>query len=181
MTTKHIFHNFTEGPFTGYWNGKAYTFQPGVKKYYPKGIAEHFAKHLTNEILTKDGNAVYASPKKPLQVPAFMEIFNKACLLEEVADEDNLDIDELAPADEPSMNIKVEQKPAIDKYDASQNDSPGPGGKPQIIGGGAKEDNTNGQDENASTTESEEVPETPVVPNGSEESQFEGINLEDKK
>jgi len=130
MTRKYIFHNFTENSFTGYWNGKAYTFKPGTKKYYPKGIAEHFAKHRTNEILTETGkgNERYTSPKKPLEVPAFMDIFNKARLIEEVPDEDNLDIDEISGAAEPSMNVKVEPKPEIDPYDSSKNNVTGPGG-----------------------------------------------------
>ena len=162
MTTKFIFHNFTDKPFTGYWNGKAYTFKPGVKKYYPKGIAEHFAKHLTNEILTADNKERYTSPKKPLEVPLFMDIFNKSCLLEEVPDEDNLDIDEISGAEEPSMNIKTEQKPAIDPYDSSQNNVVGPGAKAQIIGSTIEDDTS-------------EALVAPAEPAG-DESTFEGAD-----
>lgn len=135
MTTKYIFHNFTTKPFTGYWNGKAYTFKPGVKKYYIKGIAEHFAKHLTNQVLTESGKETFTSPKKPQEVPVFMEVFNKALLTEEVPDEDNLEIPEgEVESDVPSMNIKVAPRQAVDPYDARAQSATGPGSAPQVIG-----------------------------------------------
>jgi len=134
MTTKYIFHNFTEKPFTGYWNGKAYTFKPGVKKEYVKGIAEHFAKHLANQVLTESGKETFTSPKKPLEVPAFMEVFNKALLTEEIPDEGNLDIDGGGDdIDQPSMNIRVKAPQPIDPYDASAQPAAGPGSAPQVI------------------------------------------------
>lgn len=132
--TKYIFFNFTIKPFTGYWNGKAYTFKPGVKKYYEKGIAEHFAKHLTNEILTETGKEVYCSPKKPEDVPAFMDIFNKALLVEETPDEDNLDIGGADVINEPSMNINVKPRKVNDPYDSKSQPAVGPGTAPQVIG-----------------------------------------------
>ena len=134
MTKKYIFHNFTDKDFTGYWNGKPYTFKPGVKRYYQKGIAEHFAKHLTNQILTESDKERYTSPKQPEQVPVFMEVFNKALLIEEVPDEDNLDIDGGEVVNEPSMDIKVVKRENIDIYDASKNAVTGPENAPQIIG-----------------------------------------------
>lgn len=82
-----LFTNFTEQEFTGYWDGKAKKFDPGQSLYMPDYLARHFAKHLTNrELLRVDanGNPVYrdgekmTSPKKPEDVPLFMEIFNKA-------------------------------------------------------------------------------------------------------
>lgn len=135
MTTKYIFHNFTNKPFTGYWDGKAYTFKPGVKKYYVKGIAEHFAKHLANQVLTESNREIYTSPKKPQDVPVFMEVFNKALLTEEVPDEDNLDIPGGdVQSDIPSMNIKVTPRTPIDPYDARTQPAVGPGSAPQIVG-----------------------------------------------
>ena len=135
MATKYIFHNFTTKPFTGYWNGKAYTFKPGIKKYYDKGIAEHFAKHLTNEILTASGKETYTSPKKPQEVPVFMEVFNKALITEEVPDEDNLDIPGgNIESDVPSMNVRVAPRKEIDPYDAHAQPATGPGSAPQVIG-----------------------------------------------
>jgi len=141
MTTKYIFHNFTTKPFTGYWNGKAYTFKPGVKKYYIKGIAENFAKHLANQVLTENGKETFTSPKKPNEVPVFMEVFNKALLTEEVPDEDNLDIPGgEVESDVPSMNIKVAPRAPIDPYDAHSQPATGPGSAPQIIGEASEEE-----------------------------------------
>lgn len=81
-----LFHNFSDKPFTGYWNGKGRTFKPGDRKYMPKYLAEHYAKHLVNSVLIAQGKETSVSPKKPEQVPAFMELFNQAFILE---DEDN--------------------------------------------------------------------------------------------
>lgn len=132
---KTFFHNFTEKPFTGYWNGKRYTFKPGIQKEYPPLIARHFAKHLTNEVLTASGKDQYASPKKPDEVPQFMEIFNKAFIVEEVAAEDDLDLDTGGEdADEPSMSIRTKPRESIDPYDAGKNQTTGPGNAPQVIG-----------------------------------------------
>lgn len=78
-----MFHNFSSKPFTGYWNGKARTFQPGDRKFMPKYLAEHYAKHLVNRELIEAGKETSVSPKKPEQVPAFMELFNKAFVLED--------------------------------------------------------------------------------------------------
>ncbi len=143
MSYKFIFHNFTKDPFIGYWNGKAYTFKPGIKKYYPELIARHFAKHLTNQLLIEKEQIRYTSPKKPNEVPIFMEIFNKAFLVEELPDEDNLDIDGSGGEEltEPSMNITTKKREVIDPYDASTNKVV-PAGPPQVIGDVTPEDDT---------------------------------------
>lgn len=82
-----LFTNFTDQDFTGYWDGKGKKFAPGQTLYMPDYLARHFAKHLVNrELLRTDGNGnlVYkdgdkmTSPKKPEDVPLFMELFNKA-------------------------------------------------------------------------------------------------------
>lgn len=135
-----IFHNFTEKPFTGYWNGKAYTFQPGAKKQMQASIAQHFAKHLTNKILMEKGGEFenYTSPKKPEQVPAFMELFEKACImLDDQVDEIGLTPDPVTGRYErgPSMNIDVQPRRATDPYDASAQPQVGPGGKSTVITG----------------------------------------------
>jgi len=142
------FINFTEKPFTGYWNGKPYTFQPGQKKEHLNSmIAAHFAKHLANQVLTESGKEQYCSPKKPNEVPQFMQVFNKAYFLEgngqEVDRETGLPADgtvtgvqATATPDEPSMNIKTVPRAIIqnDPYDAHAAPQFGPGGKPQVIG-----------------------------------------------
>jgi hypothetical protein len=144
---RYIFFNFTNKDFTGYWNGKPYTFKPGVKKYYPKGIAEHFAKHLTNQILTETGKEVYTSPKKPSEVPAFMEIFNKALLVEKTPDSDNLEIEGHDGLEEPSMNVRTQKRQEEDLYDAHSQPAVGPGSAPQVIGEEVAEDDNEGYEE----------------------------------
>lgn len=81
------FTNFTNQEFIGYWDGKAKTFPSGSSLYMPDYLAKHFAKHLTNQELLRtkvDGSLVYAggdkmtSPKRPEDVPMFMELFDKA-------------------------------------------------------------------------------------------------------
>ena len=132
---KALFHNFTDTPFTGYWDGKAYTFNPGVKKYYPAGIAAHFAKHLTNKVLNEKGLEVYTSPKKPEDTPQFMDIFNKAYIPQtEVEGQDDLEIAG-NEVEGPSMNIKTKPGKVVDPYDARNNPVGGPGDAPQIIAG----------------------------------------------
>lgn len=82
-----LFTNFSNEDFTGYWDGKGKTFKAGQSMYMPDYLAQHFAKHLTNRELLRlkpDGSPVYkdgekmTSPKKPEQVPLFMELFDKA-------------------------------------------------------------------------------------------------------
>ena len=133
MNIKYSFHNFTDKPFTGAWNGKPYTFNPGKKQEYPKLIAEHFAKHLTNQILTDSGKETFTSPKKPKEVPQFMEIFQKALIMEEIAEADNLGIESERSEDEPSMNIQTKPREAVDPYDANATPQTGPGNAPETI------------------------------------------------
>lgn len=85
-----LFTNIWDKSFTGFWNGKPRTFKPGEKKYMPAYLAEHFAKHLANKMLeemnTPDSIASM-SPKKPEQTPLFIDLFSKACIIEEDQDE----------------------------------------------------------------------------------------------
>lgn len=110
------FHNFTDRPFTGHWNGKAKTFAPGAKQLMPAFLAEHFAKYLTNDVLIREGKEIYTSPKKPLDVPQFMDLFNKAFIAEKRIEGGN-EIDDLigsaaadVSSDEVSSNIKPQVK-----------------------------------------------------------------------
>src|SRR6185436_15033421 len=73
-----LFINVGSKPFTGYWDGKARTFKPSEQMWMPDFLARHYAKHLTNQLLLEDGKETMTSPKRPEQVPAFMEIFNRA-------------------------------------------------------------------------------------------------------
>lgn len=143
------FHNFSIEAFTGYWNGKPKTFQPGEKVYMPAYLAEHFAKHLANRELIRAGKDTYTSPKFPRQVPVFMEVFNKA-YIPDTAPAANNEIDaEIARAKaEPSMNVEIKKPANIDEGPAAaqsaiagetperelDTENPtGPGKAPQVI------------------------------------------------
>lgn len=81
-----LFFNFTDKPFTGYWDGRARTFKAGEKMYMEEWRARHYAKHLTNKVLLEQGKENSTSPKFPEQVPDFINIFNKACIVEQDQD-----------------------------------------------------------------------------------------------
>jgi len=95
-----LFKNWTEEEFTGHWNGKPRTFEPGESIYMPEFLARHFAKYLTNRELLRvnskgipryKGGEKMTSPKKPEDVPLFMELFNKAFQLDDDTEEDKKD------------------------------------------------------------------------------------------
>lgn len=125
-----LFTNFTNEVFNGYWDGKKKPFAPGQSLYMPDYLAKHFAKHLVNQELLKrkeDGSLVYkdgekfVSPKKPEEVPIFMELFNKAFTpdeTEELGDKKD-DIDTL-------INVANKNK-------NKEKESPQDPTKPQII------------------------------------------------
>lgn len=136
--TNATFHNFTEEPFTGYWDGKPKTFKPGDRVYMPAYLAEHFAKHLANRELIKAGKEVYTSPKNPSQAPQFMEVFRKAFIADVEAKEKNTIDDEIAKAQVPSMDIRVEEPKRFDNGPAAAMAAEdamvaGPGSEPQVI------------------------------------------------
>lgn len=96
-----IFRNFTDKPFVGYWNGRKRTFKPGSETFMEEGLARHFAKHLTNDVLLNEPdkakrklNESYTSPKNPEQVPAFWEVFSQAFEID--AESEDMDADEAA-------------------------------------------------------------------------------------
>lgn len=144
------FLNFTNKPFTAYWNGKPYTFNPGQKKeHLNESIAAHFAKHLANQVLTEKGKEQYCSPKKPTDVPEFMTTFNKAFFMEsdgqEFDAETGLSVNEASGinnVDQVGSNIKVKPKVSTDPYDSRSNAQLGPDDKPQIIGEAVDDEST---------------------------------------
>lgn len=81
-TGEAIFFNWTDKPFVGEWDGQTRTFQPGERANLAAYRARHYASHLTNQVLNELGGVyeTYCSPKRPQDVPAFMERFNKAYL-----------------------------------------------------------------------------------------------------
>lgn len=100
-----LFTNFTDQDFIGYWDGKSKKIPAGKSLWMPGYLAAHLAKILANKELVRkvDGKEKYkggetmTSPKKPSDVPLFMELFNKAFTPDETEDmgDKNDDIDAL--------------------------------------------------------------------------------------
>jgi hypothetical protein len=134
-----LFFNFTNKPFTGYWDGKPRTFKPGQKQYMEEWRARHYAKHLTNQVLLEQGKENATSPKFPLQVPEFMEIFNKACIIEEDQPEEQDESDLINKQHEATMNIPVNKpttkKPEVKAGKGAKVPTLVDGKEPQIITG----------------------------------------------
>lgn len=94
------FTNYTKEAFTGYWDGKPYTYQPGQQKVMQAFKAFHFAEGLANRELLRikidpktgekmrlpNGTPMYevphgdafVSPKDPEGVPEFKNRFLQA-------------------------------------------------------------------------------------------------------
>lgn len=110
-----VFHNFTDKPFIGYWDGRPHTFKPGQQVMMSLSLAEHYAKHLTNSILFEMGQITAMSPKKPLEVKVFMNIFNKACIYNEQNDVQTPTEADIAVHNfkdvTPKVKTKVDNKP----------------------------------------------------------------------
>lgn len=125
------FHNFTDEPFIGMWDGRKKVFKPGAKLLMPESLAAHYATHLANRELIKMGEFTSTSPKKPAEVPKFKELFDKACIIDEDSYEE----------DENDMDIAILNDPTNRR--AAREENRGPGAEPQIIGtpGGNDDDN----------------------------------------
>lgn len=108
-----LFFNFTNKPFTGYWDGKAKTFKPGEKQYMEEWRARHYAKHLTNQVLLDEGKENSTSPKFPDQVPDFINLFNQACIVEEDQAESQDESDLINKQHEATLNIPKEKVPTV--------------------------------------------------------------------
>lgn len=118
-----LFFNFTDKPFTGYWDGKAKTFAPGAKQYMEEWRARHYAKHLTNKVLLEQGKENSTSPKFPEQVPDFMEIFNKACIIEKDQDE-NQDASDLIQKQHETITSEKQVPTIVDSKEPQIINSP---------------------------------------------------------
>lgn len=92
------FVNFTDEDFIGKWDGRSKLVKAHQELYMADYLAFHFGKHLTNRELTKAGLHNFTSPKKPEEVPQFMELFNKAVILDDHADDmEGMDIMDVKP------------------------------------------------------------------------------------
>lgn len=78
-----LFVNFTNRDFTGFWDGKPKLIKAGQCIYMPDYLAKHFAKHLVNRELINAKKETLTSPKRPEEVPEYMELFNKAYIPDE--------------------------------------------------------------------------------------------------
>jgi hypothetical protein len=89
-----LFVNFSSEPFTCSWDNSPKTFKPGETVFMPDFLAAHFAKHLTNRELIRDGLDTCTSPKKPADVPEYMNRFNKAYIPDDKkSDSDKSELD----------------------------------------------------------------------------------------
>lgn len=134
-----LFTNFTTETFIGYWNGKGRVFEPGQSAYLPYSLAAHYAKHLVNRELLRtkeDGTSVYpngekmTSPKRPSDVPLFMELFDKAVQVTETSPEakkDNTD----ALIDEMNRNKGVEPPKVFNAAPPAYAKAPAPESTPK--------------------------------------------------
>ena len=101
-----LFYNFSNKEFIGYWDGKAKKFNAGDKQYMEEWRARHYAKHLANGILIATGKENSTSPKFPDQMPDFLSLFNKACIVPEDQEQDQDESDLIEKQHEASLNIQ---------------------------------------------------------------------------
>lgn len=90
-----VFINWSGHEFTGYWNSIPYKFQAGEKKYMEEWRARHFAKHLANRELLRDGHENDTSPKLKdgkYDNERFNEYLNKAIIDVEVQPSEPADV-----------------------------------------------------------------------------------------
>lgn len=107
------FLNWTDKPFTGYWDGKAQTVKPGQMLRLPEFLANHYATYLTNQELQASDDPLdesYTSPKNPDEVPRFMELFKKAYIPETEEEKEDLSgpQTEAEVVEQPSSEIEAD-------------------------------------------------------------------------
>ena len=65
------FVNWTNETFKGQYDGENYTFRPGVHVLLLEGVANHFAKHLTDHALLEDGKRLDDQSREALFAKCF--------------------------------------------------------------------------------------------------------------
>lgn len=125
-----FFFNFSDEDFIGEWNGKKRKFAAGSKRLMEAWMAEHFATHLANRELIKQGEFTSTSPKKPDQVPKFKVLFDKACIIDEDSEEE----------DEDDLNMDILNHPSNDRSAADEGDELLRGTGVQLIKGDVEDD-----------------------------------------
>lgn len=111
--------NFSDEIFTHTWNKVPYTLKPGEYRFMEAGIANHFAKHLINRELLKNGRENDTSPRKPSENPFFMEMYNQC--IEELPTDGAMD-DTAVQQEVIDRNMKAKEAEKAGK---------GKGGKPK--------------------------------------------------
>jgi len=66
-----VFFNWTEEDFTYRWDSVEYTFESGQSMMLEEGIALHFAKHLANRELNKQGKLMTSNLVTELMAKCF--------------------------------------------------------------------------------------------------------------
>lgn len=148
------FYNFSDFKFIGMWGGKTRAFPAKSTTYMPAFLAQHFAKHLTNRELHRQGLDNATSPKFPEQVPQFNEMFRKAYVRDRDMEAKKTDLDSMIDAvnlnRQPGSTAAPEEKetpgvidtpaPASKELDINAPDladpaTVGPGKSAQIVNG----------------------------------------------
>lgn len=89
------FINFSKEDFTYTYNNRPYTFAAGDFRFMETNIANHFAKHLINRELLKEGRESDTSPKNPEENFYFMQLYKKAIEpVETAAEADETEIEQ---------------------------------------------------------------------------------------
>lgn len=99
-----LFLNWSSEKFVGEWDSNKYPFEPGESKWFEEGIARHFAKHLANRELNRDGKEYDMSPSVPKDNPVFMSYFEKALPEDPVEAKNEVELDSVL------MEKSVEKK-----------------------------------------------------------------------
>lgn len=147
-----LFYNFSDFEFVGMWGGKTRAFPAKSKTYMPAFLAQHFAKHLTNRELHRQGLDNATSPKFPEQVPQFNEMFRKAYVRDRDMEAKRTDLDAMidsvnlnrqpgstaapeAPAETVAPTVTAPASTELDLNDPDAGDPSkvGPGTQAQII------------------------------------------------
>lgn len=169
-----LFYNFSDEDFVGRYGGQNKMFPAGSKTYMPAYLAQHFAKHLTNRELLKEGKDTATSPKAPEDVPEFEEKFKRAYVRDRDMEKKKTSLDQEIDAvnlnrqgGEASMNIPPVSQPSQSvqekepEKELDLNNVPGESGKGSVILSSPDDDED--EDENEAF-ESKPAAPAPVAP-----------------
>jgi len=105
------FVNYTKEDFSHKWDGKVFKFKAGREIYLEDYLAEHFAKHLAEREMLKDGHEDFLEHTKK-------EYLAKILITEE---EEEIEVEDIPDAKTRALNkntkAKKEEKTAEDEFE----------------------------------------------------------------